>query len=522
MAAMVSSCDKFLDQMPDNRAEVDTIEKIEAMLTSAYLTTDYSTLAEYSSDNVNCLSDDNPYTDRFIDQVYAWQEITETNNSSDENLWQGCYSAVSAANAALEAIDDIYESQDADGKATLDACRGEALICRAYAHFILVNMFCLQYNDETSSVDPGIPYMKSAEHTLNPSYKRGTVSEDYENIRIDLEEGLGLVSDLYYTVPKFHFNEKAAWAFACRFYLYYGDYDLCIEYADKVLGSSPKSMLRDYKALGSMTLSFDAVTQAYVDDAANCNLLLCTTYGLLAFAQGEYIYWSKYSQTSNIMTNEMASADQPWGKGTYYSLVYRATADNINRSVFWRLPEFFEYTDAVSGIGYTHTVIPVLTTDEVLLNRAEAYILLGRYSKALEDMNLWRTNVYEEGTTNVLTRDNIKSFYDKIGYSNDENSSDPLVQTQKKHLNPAFEIDAEGSVQESMLQCVLTMRRIETAQLGMRWFDVKRYGIEIPRITLNSSGNPAKITDRLLKDDPRRALQIPSKVVASGFEANVR
>jgi len=154
-----------------------------------------------------------------------------------------------------------------------------------------------------------------------------------------------------------------------------------------------------------------------------------------------------------------------------------------------------------------------------MLNRAEAYILKRQYVPALADMNLWVENTYKDGT-NILSKENIQSFYKGINYSNDDEN--PLVCTQKRHLHPAFLIDTEGSIQESMLQCVLMMRRIETAQLGMRWFDIKRYGIEVPRITLDSSGKPAKITDWLLKDDPRRAIQIPSKVRASGFEANPR
>ena len=73
-----------------------------------------------------------------------------------------------------------------------------------------------------------------------------------------------------------------------------------------------------------------------------------------------------------------------------------------------------------------------------------------------------------------------------------------------------------------MLQCVLGFKRIETLQLGLRWFDVKRYGIEICRRMMNAAGKPEKQTDILTVDDPRRAMQIPQKVRDAGYEPNPR
>ena len=63
------SCDKFLDTMPDNRAEVNSASKIQALLTSGYPTNTYLTFNEYMSDNVDNLGDDNPGTRRYLDQI---------------------------------------------------------------------------------------------------------------------------------------------------------------------------------------------------------------------------------------------------------------------------------------------------------------------------------------------------------------------------------------------------------------------------------------------------------------------
>ena len=60
----LTACDKFLDKMPDNRAEINSPEKIRALLTSAYSTGTYLFFSEYMSDNVDNMGDDNPGTNR--------------------------------------------------------------------------------------------------------------------------------------------------------------------------------------------------------------------------------------------------------------------------------------------------------------------------------------------------------------------------------------------------------------------------------------------------------------------------
>ena len=73
-----------------------------------------------------------------------------------------------------------------------------------------------------------------------------------------------------------------------------------------------------------------------------------------------------------------------------------------------------------------------------------------------------------------------------------------------------------------MIQLVLQCRRYETLHEGKRWFDIKRWGIEIPRRTMDAAGLPLEITDWLTVDDPRRAIQIPQEVVSAGYEPNPR
>ena len=525
-----AACDSYLDTLPDNRAELDTEANVEKMLTSAYPTTDYMLLTEFMSDNVDDYGSNNPNADRFIEQVYGWEDVTESDNESPEMVWQGAYSAIAHANHALEAI----AAMAAQGPLSSDMrqARAEALLCRAYNHFVLVNLFCKNFNQQTSHADLGIPYVTKPETKVGTTYERGTVAEVYRQIDSDLEQALPDVGDSYQSVPKYHFTPSSAYAFACRFYLFYEQWEKAARYATLCLGSEPQSLLRDWSYVASLTQQVAAITQHYIDATLNCNLLLMTGYSKMGLAFGPYSIYSRYAHGNYLATQEDGNAINIWGgpqntSGTsvYYSNMKVYTATNLDKTIFWKLPYLFEYKDPIAGTGYYHTVFPTFTTDECLLNRAEAYTMMRRYDEAASDLNLWMNNILKSDVVNLtLTPDTIQRFYSKVRYSYDPTETDPegLHSTVKKHLHPAFSIDPEGSMQECMLQCVLGFRRIETLQMGLRWFDIKRYGIEVKRRVMNAAGTPERQTDLLTVDDLRRAMQLPLKTRQAGMEGNPR
>lgn len=513
-ALALTGCNDYLDVMPDNRATLDNEEKLKSILVSAYPTKEYAWVNELSSDNCDDFGVNNPNTNRWMDDTFAWKEETEDTNESMNDYWESSYVSIAAANEALAGIANLGN----DVSATIQEIKGEALMARAYNHFILANLFCQAWTQNAAS-ELGLPYMDHPETELLPKYERGNLAEFYEKIQKDIEEGIDLVGDSYYTVPKYHFTKKAAYAFACRFYLYTEQWEKAVDMANKCLGSDPTALLRDWDAILALPYSGGSDQyrmNEYVSTTSNSNLLLTTAYSSLGLVFGGYSLYSRYNHGQYLATQEDYRAANLFGTlkrvyGTY-------TGTNMDKSVMCNTPYMFEYTDPVAGIGYRHTVIPVLTTDECLLNRAEALIMLRRYDEAAADLTKWGSNIAT--TNNTLTPESIQTFYNGKTYCYDD--ADGIESGMKKHLNPAFTIDAEGSVQESMLQCVLAYRRIETLHHGIRWFDIKRYGIEIPRRVMGSDSYPASKTDVLLKNDLRRAYQIPLKVRDAGLEANPR
>ncbi len=508
----LASCDDYLDVLPDNRAEIDTEDKVVSLLTSAYPTMgSHLYLTEMMSDNVDDLGNGyTAYSDRFTDQVYAWRDITEVDNDGDRNYWVDAYHAIAAANLALESIEKL-------GGATtlkLKEAKGEALLCRAYNHFMLVNVFGKNYNSETSTTDLGIPYVTVTEHELNPQYSRGTVAGVYESIEKDLLEGLAIIGDTHLKVPKWHFNKQAAYAFAARFYLYYEKWAESVKYADMCLGANPKPMLRDWAGLYELP-DIDAQTRAYISSSSKSNMLLLSSISAMGLWCNGYAYRSKYSHNEYVADTEGIYAEQMWGDE--YSIKYTIYAGKrgpLNIVFMPKLPYLFEELDAVNHTGYYRTVYPAFKTDLTLLERAEAYVMLKQYDKACDDLNLWMKNFANTNLT--LTPENIQEFYNKIAYHKWNEG------TLKKHLHPAFAIDAEGSVQETMLHHVLNSKRVETGYEGYRWFDVKRYGITVHRRVMDETGIPMMCTDSLVAGDPRRALQIPQESIAAGIQPNPR
>ena len=519
----LTSCDEFLDEMPDNRTTIDNEKKVKDILTGAYPDHEYAVVCEYSSDNVDEFNNTNGSSNRWFMQMGHWEDITETFNEGPNNLWTNHYDMAVAANMALEGIEKLGGPIDN----LLTECKGEALVCRAYAHFMLANIFCKAYDPATAGDILGVYYQYNTGTEVGVINPRGNLQEVYDKIEEDLLEGLPLLGDSHYDHPKYHFNKKAAYAFASRFFLYAGKWEECIKYANLCLGEAPKSMLRDWVAYSELATSGTARPLNYVSTDNNCNLLVSACYSRLGTMFLNYNSYKHFAHGQYINGNETFGAAHIWGEGKNAykdgGTSYYPSGNDLGYCVARRCPYLFEYTDPVAGTGYTRTIFPAFTADDCLLERAEAYIHLKQYNKACEDMNLWMHN-YTTNETLILTPDTIQKFYSKVGYCYEITEEDQtgMVSTIKKHLHPVgFTIEAEGSVDECMYQCLLDMRRIETIHRGLRWFDIKRFGMEIKRRMMENHV-PGTLVDVLKSDDERKAIQVPQQARDAGVTPNPR
>src|SRR5690606_18605466 len=305
-----SSCNKFLDEMPDNRAKLDTEDKIDKILVSAYPSTAYLVSAEFSSDNIDDYGINNPYNERDLEQLFRWNDVTEDTNDSPKQVWEARYKAISSANAALAAIEEM------GNPASMSAQRGEALAARAYGHFILVNLFAQHYHPQYAETDLGVTYMLEPEDGLDPKYERNSVKEVYDYMVRDLEEAIHLIDDASYgSTPKYHMNSRAANALAARIALYMRDWGKAVSYATAAISTNPTPLLRDNATNSAAAVG--GVTDGaiyYNRSSINANLMLATAGTNHGLYFGNYYTGARFAHGALISNTETLLADGPYGK----------------------------------------------------------------------------------------------------------------------------------------------------------------------------------------------------------------
>ena len=505
----LASCDSYLDKLPDDRAEVNSLDKAKKFLVSAYPNHSPNFVFYMSGDNV---TDNGVLYNAQPNQTnaYKWQPIETEDNDDPKQVWNANYEAAAVANMALEAL-------AGDESADAQALRAEALLCRAFAMFQNANMFCMAWNDSKADEYLGIPYPKVAGESVN---ERGTLRQTYENINADIEEALPLLNDGYLTVPKYHFNQKAAYAFAARFNLFYQNWDKAIEYATKALGGNPSGLMRDMDSYANLA-GVDDIHNKWIRSGENCNLMFVdavSTNGRAHMGESRY---KRFNHNRDIITTQTMWAKTPWSNNKSSAeenaLQEARRMFGTNQVVYIpSLMEDFEIKDKINQTGYAHTVDPVFTGDETILTRAEAYIMKKDYDKALADMNTWLTAHCDVTSPKFLTLtvDNVNTALNAIRMT-EVPSRAVSEESIKKPLNPQGFTVEEGT-QTNMIYTVLQMRRITTIYQGQRWLDIKRWGIEF---THHLDGE-----DNLVfkAGDLRGAIQLPYDVIEAGLEPNPR
>ena len=86
--------------------------------------------------------------------------------------------------------EDLKGDESERGEVRRQAIKGEALLARAYAHFMLVNLFAKHYDPNTATSDLGIPYVTTPETEFIKEYNRASVARVYDLVEQDMLEGI--------------------------------------------------------------------------------------------------------------------------------------------------------------------------------------------------------------------------------------------------------------------------------------------------------------------------------------------
>jgi tetratricopeptide (TPR) repeat protein len=352
---------------------------------------------------------------------------------------------------------------------------------------MLVTLFAKAYDPNTAAKDPGIPYVMAVEKQAFVNYERGTVQSVYDNIERDLNAGLPLIQEkLYGDAAKFHFTQQAAHAFAARFYLFKRDYNQVITHASQVFGTNTAipSLIRNWNGsdatsnpvgYSASALGYYGLQAVYTKATENANILLREVRSTWGSALAYY----RYGYGNKIQALFYRNPNVTGGSTSIGYNTYGATPQ------YYNVPKFYESHNG--DINNSYDVIPLLSMEEVLFNRAEAYARLGNYAPAVADLNVW----ISRNIRGYTAANNISTVKATTFYATGTDTATALINSS------------------------LFFKRVSYIHEGLRWFDILRLQLGVRH---DFDGG----TDSLPPNDNRRLLQLPQEVVKAGLELNPR
>lgn len=387
-------CNKLLEDKPEKNLKVPTeLNDFLALLNHTGVVNNLTLgLGEVSSDNVAFEeSTINTYSE-YDKNIYSWQSPIMPVEATFSEPWLKPYMVIYRCNVVLEEIKKVVLLSNADQQ-LYDEIVGKAYFLRAYNHLILIGIWKGPFTAERKN-EKGVPIRTTSD--INYIDDKSTVGDVYDLIEEDLLKAIDLlpIKSEVKTMP----NKIAAYALATRFFLLKGDYEKVIHYSNEVF--THHNDIIDYKEVD--------VTATYPFKAFNTEVVF-HVFG--AFTLG--------NRAVNLgVSRELYELyDQHDYRKTAYYLV------NTNGTI--------RYKGSYNG---STTMFTGLTTSEVLLNKVEASLRVGKHSDARVALKGFLSNRYAE----------------------------------------AFDLDAYLS-QDNLLQIVRDERRRELAFRDIRWMDLQRY-----------------------------------------------
>lgn len=281
--------------------------------------------------------------------AYIWADDLYEGRTSTE--WNTPFQQVLVSNIVLDGAEKLVGSGSA-----LDELRGAAHFYRAMAYHSLVEKFTRPYTSSAASREMGLPYHSEADVNARPG--RGNLEQTYQLMIADLEKAAELLP--LKPLANHRPSKRAANGLLARLYLLRQQYDLALDYADRVL------------AAGSTLLDLNT-RNVYAD--ANGNVEVIFNSGMLAhnFLNSTLSYVHP-GLISSYQANDLRLAQFFVSRGNNnYTMRPAIFSQNLNR---------------FGGIAM----------DEIYLIRAEVLVRQGRMDEGLDMLNQLLVRRYRTGT----------------------------------------------------------------------------------------------------------------------------
>lgn len=371
------------------------------------------------------------------------------NASNTSFMFDDAYAIIRAANGILENIENLGQQPE---RANFE---GEALTARALVHFDLLRVYSRPVSGPRADLNGlGIPYVTTTD--LKDAPARGTVKESYDKVVADLVKAAGLINEINGVG---RLNKAAAYGLLSRVYLYGGEWQKCIDASAASLALNDKP--------GTIA-TFPAIWK----DASEEGVI----FKVRIMPQDRFPIVAGQPITIGVGYNQNASGGLKSEWVASHSLALMYDTIDIRRAAYLLKTKYngIEYIAVIKYQGRTGGAanlvdVKYLRVAEVLLNRAEAYAMIGSEAEALADMNTLRKNRYKVFTDGTETGQILKDAIERE-------------------------------------------RRLELAFEGDRWFTLKRKGLPVARDAFgdlaDGTGTPYFVRD-LPADDNRWQIPLP-------------
>ena len=387
---------------------------------------------------------------------YTWQQEPErqlTGVLNSDGAWGQYYHQIFTCNMILNDVDDMEGTLEEKAQV-----KAEAYMIRAYAYYMLVNLYGEPYDPKTADKAAGVP-VNELIGVENKKFQRESVATVYKHILSNGENALKQFEICGGGKSVFRWNETAANVFLSRVCLYMQNWEAAAKYANAALAMKADIWDLNLKAKD------DASAETYMDrffTSRNPEILFTFGYATETFsAEGA---GSCYPPSAELLAMYI-DGDL---RGGETGMFIRWLGSGLNVKKFAPFKSYMT--------SYTSRYGQAIRTVEAYLNRAEAYSHMdGKSTDAIEDVERIRVN--------RITPDKYV----------------PLTATSK----------------EDVIQAVRDERRREMCFERLRWFDLRRWGR--PSITHTYTPdlkNPSEIETYVLQEnDPAYTLPVPKEVL---------
>jgi len=455
-----------------SREYLDTIPTAEKATTTIFETTDNAALAinginklmtlqylgsqGFNGEGTIKMYYGNYPGNHFFVNLPGWSVII--NSDYHENIssiylyfpWFYYYMLIGNANYII-ANTDAAKGTDAEKQ----FIKAQALTFRAYSFFMLSQLYCKRWIDSGSGASSGLVLrtdISTGELALS------TLKQVYEQIYKDLDQAISFYTASGKTRTKNYDPDKnVAYAVYARAALTRQDYATAATMAVNARTGYPLMSIAEYKA-GFYTPNKEWIWSSYGASDES-----------LAF----------YSYFAYISYNSSASAVRTYPKCISKELFNKIPATDVRRSLFLD-PAGYTYT-ASSGLAGSALKARAFALFPNLYSTASAYAYMQFKIGAADLPGVGNLNHFRSSEMYLIEAE-AKYFT-----ANESGAQQALVTLNRDSgRDPSYTCTKTGT---SLLNEIKTYRAIELWGEGFDWFDLKRWGDNVSRLSYANGGN---------------------------------